>query len=49
MNPSKTALRELKELYRRIVGDDLTDVELLECAICIARLIQIVIKRAQGK
>lgn len=49
MHLSKSALREIKDLYRRIIGDDVIDAELVECAICIARLIQIVIKRTQSK
>lgn len=53
MQLSKTALREFKEIYEQLFGRELPDTELLECALRVARLIQLLIrnhqKRTQGK
>lgn len=49
MNLSKAALREFKELYRQVVGDDLSDTELIECVLAILKLVQLVIRHYEQR
>lgn len=44
MHFTDSALNELREILRRELGEDVTDAELLECALRIARLIHLIIR-----
>lgn len=45
MHLTQTALDELRELLRRELGENVTDTELLECAVRIARFVQLMLRR----
>jgi hypothetical protein len=45
MNLTEAALDELREILRRELGENVTDAELLEYALRIVRLVQLIIRR----
>ena len=45
MHLTQTALDELRELLRRELGENVTDAELLECAVRIATLVHLMLRR----
>lgn len=45
MHITQTALDELRKLLRRELDADVTDAELLECAVRIARFVQLMLRR----
>ena len=45
MHHTQTVLDELRELLRRELGEKVTDAELLDCAVRIARLVQLMLRR----
>jgi hypothetical protein len=49
MNLTQTALDELGELLRRELGENVTDAELLEYAVRIARLVQLMLRKRPNR
>ena len=47
MHLSETALDEFREIYRREVGEELTDAEALECAQRVVSLIQLLVRMSE--
>jgi hypothetical protein len=45
MNLTEAALDELREILRRELGENVTDAELLEYALRIVRLVQLIVRR----
>ncbi len=49
MHLSETALREFREIYRRELGEELTDAEALECAQRVVSLVQLLVRTSEDK
>jgi hypothetical protein len=49
MNLTEAALDELREILRRELGENVTDAELLEYALRIVRLVQLIIRKQRKR